>query len=170
MKNTTIIDRAIVLATDAHRGQMDKAALPYILHPLRVMTGLAVSNCEIVLASAVLHDTVEDTWVTLDDIRTTLTKGIKDKDDVVDAIVTTVDALSRRTDETYKDFILRASQDTYAPKIKVADIVDNLMRPSPPDYMTESLYQRYMDAVVTLEGLPAAKAVHEIVQSFFRAV
>jgi hypothetical protein len=58
---------AILVAANAHHGQVDKAKQPYILHPLRVM--LAVDSDEERIA-AVLHDVVEDTEVTLEDLRT----------------------------------------------------------------------------------------------------
>lgn len=168
MKNN-LVTRAVDLANRAHRDHVDKIGLPYILHPLRVMTGLAVSNCEVTLVSAVLHDTVEDTWVTLSHIRDHLSNfGHTERENVmtIEAIVTTVDALTHREDETYREYILRAAQDKYAPKIKVADIVDNLTRPSPPDYMNQSLYDRYINAVVTLEGEPVAQAVQAVVKQF----
>lgn len=60
------IERAIEIAARAHAGQVDKAGAPYILHPLRVM--LAVKTEEQQMA-AVLHDVVEDTEVTFNELR-----------------------------------------------------------------------------------------------------
>src|SRR5439155_583269 len=60
------IEDAIILATDLHRGQRDKAGEPYILHPLRVALRLHTDRERL---AAVLHDVVEDTGVTLDDLR-----------------------------------------------------------------------------------------------------
>ena len=56
------LERAIAIAAMAHEGQVDKAGMPYILHPLRMM--LSVDTPEACMA-AVLHDVVEDTAVTL---------------------------------------------------------------------------------------------------------
>ena len=60
------LERALEIAAKAHAGQMDKAGQPYVLHPLRMM--LAVTTPEARMA-AVLHDVVEDTAVTLEELR-----------------------------------------------------------------------------------------------------
>ncbi len=60
------VEDAIALAVEAHRGQKDKSGQPYILHPLRVMFS---RNSEIERIVAVLHDVVEDTGRTIDDLR-----------------------------------------------------------------------------------------------------
>jgi (p)ppGpp synthase/HD superfamily hydrolase len=52
------LERAIEIAASAHRGQVDKADKPYILHPLRVMLACTDVTAQIV---AVLHDVIEDT-------------------------------------------------------------------------------------------------------------
>ena len=60
------LEDAILLATEAHRGQKDKAGVPYILHPLRVMLRMETEADRIV---AVLHDVVEDSGVTVSDLQ-----------------------------------------------------------------------------------------------------
>jgi hypothetical protein len=60
------IERAIEIAAKAHAGVKDKQGQPYLLHPLRVMMGVEGEEAQIV---AVLHDVVEDTPISLDDIR-----------------------------------------------------------------------------------------------------
>jgi len=60
------VEKAIEIAARAHAGQVDKAGSAYIFHPLRIM--LAVKTPFEKMA-AVLHDTVEDTTVTLVDLR-----------------------------------------------------------------------------------------------------
>ncbi len=66
-----IIDRAITLAVKAHHHQKRKSEdLPFIAHPFAVGIILSRVGCpEEVIAAGILHDTVEDTQVTLDDIR-----------------------------------------------------------------------------------------------------
>src|SRR5258706_6160057 len=59
------LERAIALAARKHEGQLDKAGAPYILHPIRVM--LRVASLEEKMA-AVLHDVVEDTDTTFEDL------------------------------------------------------------------------------------------------------
>jgi GTP diphosphokinase / guanosine-3',5'-bis(diphosphate) 3'-diphosphatase len=107
---------AIALAAAAHAGQMDKSGRAYILHPIRVM-----QRCEsygpAVQMAAVLHDTVEDTWVTLDILR-----AAGYAPEIVDA----VDALSRRKgEETYFEYIHRCGANPIARLVKLADLDDN---------------------------------------------
>lgn len=108
------LERAIVIAAEAHAGQVDKAGAPYILHPLRVM--LAVEGVEAKVA-AVLHDVVEDTPWTLEELRA---EGFGT--DVVEA----VDGLTRRSGEVYLDFCRRAAGNEIARRVKLADLADNL--------------------------------------------
>ena len=69
--NSKLLDRAIVFATKAHSGTLRKKdGIPYILHPMEVasIAGGITTDVE-VLTAALLHDTVEDTDVTLDTIK-----------------------------------------------------------------------------------------------------
>ena len=70
MKNEKIFE-AIKFAVDAHSGQFRKGTeIPYIIHPLGVAKILIENGCsEEVVITGILHDTVEDTTVTLDDIK-----------------------------------------------------------------------------------------------------
>lgn len=69
--DTTLVDKAIVFATRAHQGTERRGkGFPYIVHPLEAMAIVAtITNDPELLAAAVLHDTVEDTDVTLDELR-----------------------------------------------------------------------------------------------------
>ena len=108
---------AIALAAVAHGNAMDKSGQPYITHPIRVMVRCGEYGLHSQMA-AVLHDTVENTWVTLDLLRT-----IGFPHDVIEA----VDAISRRKaqHESYEQYILRCSRNSMAALIKLADIDDN---------------------------------------------
>lgn len=55
----SLLHRCIILATESHAGQVDKAGEPYILHPLRVMCDSNLTT-EIERCVAVLHDVIED--------------------------------------------------------------------------------------------------------------
>lgn len=69
--DTALVDKAIVFATNAHQGTERRGkGYPYILHPLEAMAIVAtIDNDPDLLAAAVLHDTVEDTEVTLEDLQ-----------------------------------------------------------------------------------------------------
>ena len=108
------LERALEIAAAAHAGQQDKAGQPYILHPIRVM--LSVNTLDEQIA-AVLHDTVEDTSVTLDD----LTDAGFSSD-----IVTAVQALTKMDGESRLGAAQRAVQNTVARQVKLADVADNM--------------------------------------------
>jgi (p)ppGpp synthase/HD superfamily hydrolase len=67
MKKGEMLDKALLLATNAHHGQFDKGGAPYILHPLKVMHYLK-SEDEELMCMALLHDAVEDCDVTFVDL------------------------------------------------------------------------------------------------------
>jgi (p)ppGpp synthase/HD superfamily hydrolase len=109
-----VLDKAIALAVKAHSGQLDKAGRPYILHPLRLLLRF---EDEKEMAVAALHDVVEDSDLSIEDL---VNEGFSE--DIVNA----VDCLSRREAEEYDDFILRISKSQLAKKVKIEDIKDNL--------------------------------------------
>ena len=109
----TKLDMAIGMAVKAHAGQLDKAGQPYILHPLRVMFSLGTETQMVV---GVLHDIIEDTYITKKDLR------IYFNEDIVNAIYT----LTRRQGETYTEMIVRIQNNKLASMVKLADLQDNL--------------------------------------------
>jgi (p)ppGpp synthase/HD superfamily hydrolase len=106
MDREPAIEDAILLAARAHRGQVDKAGEPYILHPLRVMLRLKV-----------LHDVIEDTGITEESLRD---QGYSEE------VLGALDALTRRQGESYADFIERVAGNPLARRVKLADLADNL--------------------------------------------
>jgi (p)ppGpp synthase/HD superfamily hydrolase len=137
------IEDAIRLALDKHHGQTDKSGAPYILHPLRVMAGMQTETERIV---AVLHDVVEDSDVTLDDLRR---MGYSAE------IVAAIDQLSRREDETYEQFIQRIKPHPLAVRVKLGDLLDNMdiRRNAALDEKALERFQRYQKAWVELTQL-----------------
>jgi (p)ppGpp synthase/HD superfamily hydrolase len=142
------LEDAIILATQAHVGQMDKVGQPYIFHPIRVMLRVSDPSARMV---AILHDVVEDTSVTLDDL---IRGGFPPE------VVEAVDLVSRRDDETYEQFIERLAPNPIARAVKLADLEDN-MDPSRLPAITERTLERlerYRKArarLWELEGGPA---------------
>ena len=107
------LDRAIELAKQHHEGQTDKAGKPYIEHPLRVMNQVESEEEKIV---AVLHDIVEDTDISLNDLRN---EGFSEE------VVSAVECLTKQDGENYDSYIERISFNPLAVKIKLADLEDN---------------------------------------------
>jgi (p)ppGpp synthase/HD superfamily hydrolase len=108
------LEEAIRIAAEAHRGQRDRAGAPYILHPLRMMLRMRTDAERI---AAVLHDVVEDTAWTLDDLRA---RGFPA------GVLAAVDALTRRPGEAYDAFVERAAAHPVARRVKLVDLEDNL--------------------------------------------
>jgi len=110
-----MLEHAIEIAVEAHKGQIDKGGSPYILHPLRVMMSVDGESEKIV---AVLHDVVEDSDWTVDAL---LAEGFSVE--VIEALKTVT---KESEDEDYDLFIQRAMQNPIARKVKIADLRDNL--------------------------------------------
>jgi len=102
------------IAFNAHDGQKRKySGVPYIVHPLRVASQFDDYGIK---ACAILHDVIEDTHITLNELIPIFRKSI----------ITTLNSLTKRSNEKYFDYIERLSQDSVAIEIKIADIIDNL--------------------------------------------
>ena len=108
------LEDAIILAVKEHRGQVDKAGQPYILHVIRVMLRL---NSDVERITGVLHDVIEDTGHTVDTLRE---MGYPDE------VLNALDCLTKRKNETYEDFIERVRVSPLARRVKIADLEDNL--------------------------------------------
>lgn len=109
------LNRAIEIAVTAHEGQLDtNNGRPYIEHPFRVMSAGQTLQEKIV---GVLHDVVEDTPWTLEQ----LTEEGFSKE-VIDGI----DAMTRRDNESYDDYLLRVQDNPLATRVKLNDLTDNM--------------------------------------------
>lgn len=136
-----MLEKAIFIATNAHQGQTDKAGETYILHPLRVMFS---RKNEAERICAVLHDVIEDTEITLDYLKN---EGFSE--DVISAL----DALTRRNNETYDDFIDRIINNKIASYVKLADLCDNMdlsriKKPTETDYKRVKKYRKAADRIL----------------------
>ncbi|HRW07842.1 MAG TPA: HD domain-containing protein [Caldilineaceae bacterium] len=119
-----MLAKAIALAAQAHVDQVDRAGQPYILHPLRMMMRLATQSAalrteerEDAQIVAILHDVVEDTPTTLEDLRAA---GFAER--ILDAI----DCVTRREEESYDEFVTRSESNPLARLVKLADLEDNM--------------------------------------------
>lgn len=136
-----MLEKAIFIATNAHQGQTDKAGETYILHPLRVMFS---RKNEAERICAVLHDVIEDTEITLDYLKN---EGFSQ--DVISAL----DALTRRNNETYDEFIDRVINNKIASYVKLADLCDNMdlsriKKPTETDYKRVKKYRKAADRIL----------------------
>lgn len=129
------MSKAEWIARKAHRHQQRWDGSPYIKHPEAVASAV---HGHLRKQIAWLHDVAEDTIISLDILRVLF------DDPIVDA----VDAMTRRKDEQYSDFIMRVSQNEFAVDVKIADIEHNLINND-----REELVKRYEKALVFLKEI-----------------
>ena len=109
---TPLTKRAMVIAYNAHRGQVDNVGVPYIFHPIHLAEQM---DDEIACCVALLHDTVEDTDVTFTDLEAEFPPPV-------------LDALRLLTHEDgidYFDYVRAIKQNPVAVKVKLADLDHN---------------------------------------------
>ncbi len=138
----SLLDRAILIAVQAHAGQKDKADQPYVFHPLRMMLRLSTMEQRI---AAVLHDVVEDTTVTLEDLR---------REGFPEGVLSAIESVTRRKDETYEAFVMRAAANPIGRAVKLADLEDNsnLSRIKNPTARDHGRVEKYRRAIEMLHA------------------
>jgi len=109
----TLLEKAIEIALRAHTGQKGKDGSPYILHPLRVMSRMATDEERM---AAVLHDAVEDSELTLEDLR---------REGFPETVIEAVRLMTHEEGIGYEDYVERLKGHPMARRIKLADLEDN---------------------------------------------
>ncbi len=151
-----VLEDAIALAAHWHRGQNYPSVQrePFILHPLRVMLQV---NSDVARIIAVLHDVLEDTDCTEDDLRRA---GYSER------VIEALDHLTRRDGEAYAAYIERIDEDALARQVKLADLADNLANNRRLAAVSASRdirarITRYERAIAVLRAAPSAAALAE---------
>ena len=148
-KERRIIHESLVIAFNGHDGQIRKSGEPYIHHPIEVAKIVArdIGLDYISIAAAILHDTVEDTEVTLEDLDETVGSDISR---IVDGL-TKISTLKKNEDysiqaENYRKMLLTLHSDIRVILIKTADrlhnmrTIDFLSKEKQDQMASESLY------------------------------
>ncbi len=134
--------QAKTLADIVLRGKVDKAGFPLFDHALRVRRLLPadIADEQPEATVAILHDICEDSQVTIQDLR---------EFGFSPAVLVAVDALTRREQETYTDYIHRLAPNRTARMVKLADLHDHIGRAVMPGrfVMTDSMAKRYLQAL-----------------------
>jgi len=111
----SLLEKAVTLAAKAHAGQQDKQGQPYILHPLRLMLEM---ETEEEMIAAVLHDVIEDTLMTLDELRQ---MGFPE------AVLEALELLTHDTAAMpYPEYIATIKENALARRVKLADLAHNM--------------------------------------------
>ena len=144
-----MVEAARMIAEAAHEGHVDMAGAPYIEHPAFVAARVRdLGGDTTAIAAAWLHDVVEDTPFTLDALSAVLP----------DDVVRTVDALTRRSGESYMDYVSRAGANDRARLVKACDLAHNMdtsrLGPMASSAETYSRMERYREAMRILGAVP----------------
>lgn len=134
---------AIKFASEKHKEQVDKSNKPYIFHPLSVMLDERLPS-EDYWCTAVLHDVIEDTDATADDLyHIGMTK------EIVDAVV----LLTKTKEIKYEDYLKKVKDNKIALAVKLADIANNTKESrlkELPKSLQEYLRAKYSNALKIL--------------------
>ena len=141
---TKLTKEAIRIAFDAHKEQTDKTGLPYIFHPFHLAEQMDTEEETII---ALLHDVVEDTDITLDELRS---YGFSD------AVMDALSLLTHDDGVEYMDYIKRIKFNTLAKKVKLADLRHNSNQTRLGFFGNESLQRlvKYKKAILMLYDFP----------------
>ena len=108
-----MIDIALAIAKKAHAGQVDKAGVDYIKHPLYVASQVKTEQEK---AVALLHDVLEDSDITAADL---LAYGLSNE------VVTAVQTLTKKKGQSYQDYLEKVKSNNLARVVKLADLKHN---------------------------------------------
>ena len=139
----TQFELAKEIATKAHEGQFRwDGKTPYIAHPAAIAKAVFIATSDAnYAATAFLHDVIEDTPLTIADLRA---QGVSEE------ILTAVDLLTKRDDQDYLAYLLRLKVNQMARVVKIEDIKNNM---SDLDRKKKkSMYEKYQLALYILGG------------------
>ena len=101
------------------------------------------------MIAAVLHDVVEDCGLSLEMLRA---------DGFSEQVLEAIDSVTRRAEESYEEFVLRAASNSIGRRVKLADLRDNsdlsrIKHPTARDYARVEKYRRAIETICALEGI-----------------
>ena len=108
-----MLELALSIATEAHRGQFDKAGIDYIEHPIYVASQV---DTEEERAVALLHDVIEDSPVSAEEL---LQAGLPE------TVVTAVQVLTKKKEQDYQTYLETVKKNPLARVVKLADLKHN---------------------------------------------
>lgn len=110
---TPITNKAMQIAYNAHDGQFDRNGVPYIFHPFHVAEQMPD---EITTCVALLHDVVEDTEITIEELERIFPKEVTEA----------VELLTHKRGEDYFDYVRRIKENDIAKTVKLSDLAHNM--------------------------------------------
>lgn len=113
MLYTPLTKKALQIAFDAHKDQVDKSGLPFIFHPFHLAEQM---DDEVTTCVALLHDVVEDTSATFEDL---------EKEGFYPEIIEALKLLTHGDDVDYMAYVTEIKKNPIARKVKLADLHHN---------------------------------------------
>ena len=137
---TPLTKKAMIIAYEAHKGQRDKSGLPYIYHPIHLAEQM---EDEYSCCAALLHDVVEDTPVSFEDLQ---------RAGIPDGVLDALRLLTHDESEPYMDYVRRIKQNPIAKAVKLADLRHNsdTSRLNELDAAAEARLEKYLQAMLIL--------------------
>jgi len=115
--NIYMTNKILAIAEEAHKGQVDLAGEDYMEHIKRVARNFNPNNNYPHWVTAVLHDTLEDSDTTAEDLK---------KLGITRTVIRALVALTRNENETYNEYINRVIENEMATRVKLRDLEDNM--------------------------------------------
>ena len=139
---TALTKKALKISFDTHKNQVDKGGMPYVYHPFHLAEQM---DDELTTCVALLHDVVEDTYITLDDLTS---NGFPDE------VIEALSLMTHRDNVPYLDYIRAMKDNPIARKVKLADLAHNsdLTRLDEVDDKAIERVNRYKQAIHILES------------------
>ena len=138
---TKLTKQALKLCFEAHKEQVDKSGMPYVFHPFYLAQQMTT---EYEVVAALLHDVVEDTPYTIEDLR-----AMGYPEEVIEAVT----LLTHDDDTPYLEYVARIKHNPLARAVKLADLKHNsdVTRLNSPADLNPEQAQRYQQARAILE-------------------
>ena len=132
--------KALKLCFEAHKDQLDKSSLPYVFHPFHLAEQMDTEEATVV---ALLHDVVEDTDYTLEDLKN---MGFSE------AVISAIALLTHEEGAEYMDYVKKIKNNEIARKVKLADLKHNsdLSRLDIVDEKALKRREKYLKAIEIL--------------------
>ena len=128
------------IAYEAHHGQVDKAGIPYIFHPIHLAEQM---EDEVSVCVALLHDVIEDTEISAEKLR---------QEGISEIVIHNIILLTKGKEEDYMDYLERIKSSEIAVKVKLADLKHNSdsSRLSDITKTDEKRMKKYQEAILRL--------------------
>ena len=142
MLYTPLTKKAMKIAFEAHKNQSDKNGIPYIYHPVHLAEQM---DCEDSICVALLHDVVEDTSMTFEDLEVEGFSG---------EIIEALKLLTHDDAVPYMEYVKEIKKNPIATKVKLADLRHNsdLTRLDEVNEKALKRVEKYKDAIKILEN------------------